>query len=68
MNMRGRGDEMRNHLPYDANLARIAEMRARAEASRRARTDPPANRDPRSHVPVTACIAIRRLRSLLRAA
>jgi hypothetical protein len=31
---------MRNHLPYDANLARVAELRARAEASRRARPEP----------------------------
>ncbi|MEA2148423.1 MAG: hypothetical protein QOD69_253 [Solirubrobacteraceae bacterium] len=51
---------MRQHLPYDANLARIDELRARADASRRARPDPSANRDPRSHVPATACIAIRR--------
>jgi hypothetical protein len=51
---------MRHHLPYEANLARLDELAARADAYRRARPQPSANHDPRSHVPLAASIAIRR--------
>ena len=51
---------MHGHLPYEANLARLDELRAHADAHRRARPRPSASADPRAHVPVASCIAIRR--------
>jgi hypothetical protein len=60
MNTRREGDEMTGYLPYDANLARLEDLRNRAAVHRAAHREPsPAPERPQL-LDVAACIAIRR--------
>ncbi len=51
---------MTGHLPYDANLARLEELRIRAASHRAARREPSPAPAPPQVLDVAACIAIRR--------
>jgi hypothetical protein len=60
MNTRREGDEMTGYLTYDANLARLEDLRIRAAAHRASHRVPsPAPERPQV-LDVAACIAIRR--------
>jgi hypothetical protein len=59
MNTRREGDEMTGYLPYDANLARLEDLRIRAAAHRASHRAPSPAPEPQV-LDVAACIAIRR--------